>query len=244
MGESVYRVFGLDRQLYGPVAGEVLREWAGDGRVQRDSWVHRDPGDDWLRAEAVEELASLFPAPQPTVETSPVGSRDATPVSSKSGVPVKVLTRLKLFSGMTPEEMEPFAREMIEQSFRPFTFVVQQGDPGDAMFFLIQGRVGISTRGQVTESFLVSLNIGDTFGEMSLFDPAPRSADVRAENDVVLLKLTATALQSICASAPASANKFLWSVAKLLSARMRAMDRKTAATKDMDAAGKRILPED
>ncbi|MCC6233002.1 MAG: cyclic nucleotide-binding domain-containing protein [Verrucomicrobiales bacterium] len=122
--------------------------------------------------------------------------------------------------------------------FRAFSHVVRQGSAGDAMFFVIQGRVGISTRGQVAEAFLTTLNVGDAFGEMALFDPAPRSADVRAETDVIVLRLTAEALQTVCREAPAAGNKFLWNAARLLSARIRSMDRRAATAKDMDAAGR------
>jgi CRP-like cAMP-binding protein len=184
-----------------------------------------------------QELESVF---QPTAPMPDAPGNADGPAASKSGVATKVLTRLKVFSDMSAEDLAPFAQEMIEQSFRPLTYIVQQGSHGDAMSFVIQGKVGVSTRGQVTESFLVALNIGETFGEMSLFDPGPRSADVRAENDVVVLKLTSDALAKVCREAPAAGNKFLWNVARFLSARVRSMDKRTASAKDLDAAGKGI----
>ncbi|MCC7374888.1 MAG: cyclic nucleotide-binding domain-containing protein [Verrucomicrobiales bacterium] len=236
MGTS-FRVFGLDRKVYGPVPVTSLLEWAGDGRVQRDTWVHVEPGDLWRRAEELEELSAIF-AEQPGAAGS--STRDDGPAVSRAGVPSKYLTRLKVFSDLSPEELEPFAQQMVEQAFRPFSLIVNQGSHGDAVYFIIQGKVGISTKGQVAESFLVTLGIGDTFGEMSLFDPGPRSADVRAENDVIVLKLTSDALAKVRAEAPVAAGKFLWNMARLLSARVRAMDKKAASAKDLDAAGKNV----
>ncbi len=230
-------MFGLDRVVYGPVSESTLKEWATDGRVQRGTWIHVETGDAWRRGEDVPELETLFPTTTPAPDAP--GNMDG-PAESKSGVAPKVLTRLKVFSEMSAEELAPFAREMLEESFRPFTYIVQQGTPGDAMYFVIQGKVGVSTRGRMTESFLVALNIGETFGEMSLFDPSPRSADVRAENDVILLKLTSEALSKVCREAPAAGNKFLWNMARLLSARVRSMDKRAASAKDMDAAGQQI----
>ncbi|MBL9129346.1 MAG: cyclic nucleotide-binding domain-containing protein [Verrucomicrobiales bacterium] len=238
MADAAYRVYGLDRNIYGPVSGTTLLEWAKDGRVQAATWVYSEPGDAWKRAEDMAELAVAFPGATVATPESP-GNSDG-PAESKAGVASKVLTRLKAFSDMSAEELAPFAREMMEQVFRPFTYIVQQGSHGDAMYFVIQGKVGVSTRGQVTESFLVALNIGETFGEMSLFDPGPRSADVRAENDVIVLKLTSEALGRVCREAPAAGNKFLWNVARQLSARMRSMDKRAASAKDLDAAGKAV----
>lgn len=237
MSDAAFRVFGLDRQVYGPVPAATLIDWAKDGRIQPGTWIHQEGRDVWCRADDLAELDAVFPDPNATPGGAAAG-KDSSPASTKSGVPPKVLTRLKVFADFPPEELEPFAREMVELSFRPFTYIVQQGTPGDAMYFVIQGKVGVSTKGQVTESFLVALNIGDTFGEMSLFDPAPRSADVRAENDVIVLKLSSEALQKVCREAPAAANRFLWSTSRMLSARIRTMDRRAASAKDLDAAGK------
>jgi CRP-like cAMP-binding protein len=237
MGDAAFRVFGLDRQLYGPVTAGTLLEWAQDGRVQRDTWIHSEGSDGWQRAGEISHLKAFF---TPSLSDRPTVSQATTPAESRAGAPVKALTRLRVFADMSPAALEPFARHLVEESFRPFTFIVQQGSHGDAMYFVMQGKVGVSTKGQVSESFLVALNIGDTFGEMSLFDPGPRSADVRAENDVVVLKLTSSALQSICAEAPTAANQFLWNVARLLSARVRSMDRRTATAKDLDATGRAV----
>lgn len=229
--ETEFRVLGLDRQAYGPVSAATLIEWSGAGRVQPTTWVYVEKADTWRRAEDLKILEPVF-AP------AAAAGGESGPAVSRSGVPAKVLTRLKAFAELGPEELEPFAREMIEESYRPFSSIVQQGSHGDAMYFVIQGKVGVSTKGQVSESFLVALNIGETFGEMSLFDPGPRSADVRAENDVVVLKLTAEALQRVCRDAPAAANRFLWNVARLLSARVRSMDRRAATAKDLSSSGR------
>ena len=234
MSDASFRLFGFDRQLYGPVGADTLREWAADGRIQRDSWVFVDALDSWRRAEQVHELDPSFP-PEPH---DPAKGLETAPASSTTGVPAKLLTRLKLFAGFGPDDLEPFAREMVEQVFRPFSFIVQQGTPGDSMYFIIQGRVGISAKGQLADAFLAGLNVGDTFGEMSIFDPGPRSADVRAETDVVALMLSADALRRICDQSPAAGNRFVWQVARLLSSRIRAMDRRAASAKDMDAVGR------
>lgn len=238
MAEGSFRVFGLDRQVYGPVSVGMLLDWVKDGRVQRDTWIHADSADSWCRAEELPELRALF---EPTVSAQPTAGEGVRPFESKRGVPLKALTRLRVFADFTGEDLEPFAREMVEEYFRPFSYIVQQGNHGDAMYFVMQGKVGVSTKGQVTESFLVSLTIGDTFGEMSLFDPGPRSADVRAETDVVVLKLTVDALQKVCRDAPAAANKFLWNVVRLLASRMRMMDKRASAAKDMDAVGREVV---
>ncbi len=64
-------------------------------------------------------------------------------------------------------------REVIEQ-----TFLFHHGDKGDAMYFILSGRVRISvpdTEGK--DIHLAELARGDFFGEIALLDGNPRSAD-------------------------------------------------------------------
>ena len=66
--------------------------------------------------------------------------------------------------------------------------VFQQGDPGNALYGVISGKVLISGSGQ--DGKAVSLNImepGDLFGEIALFDGEPRTANATAAANSVLL---------------------------------------------------------
>ena len=67
--------------------------------------------------------------------------------------------------------------------------VFRQGEPGDALFIIIHGtvRVFLEQGGQSHE--IACLGPGECFGEMALLTGEPRSADVQAMTDLVLLKL-------------------------------------------------------
>ena len=55
--------------------------------------------------------------------------------------------------------------------------MVAQDEPGDAMFVIMSGRVKVVIFGESGREVTLSLlRSGDSFGEMSLFDQAPRSA--------------------------------------------------------------------
>ena len=60
--------------------------------------------------------------------------------------------------------------------------IFRQGDPGDYMYVVIEGEVDVLAGG----SYIRTLHPGDIFGEMSLIDAAPRSADTVAKTDCVL----------------------------------------------------------
>ena len=69
---------------------------------------------------------------------------------------------------------------------------------------------------------LATLSAGDFFGDMSLFDHGPRSADVVAETSGRLLKVSATAFDRLAKEAPELATPFLMALGKTLVSRIRA----------------------
>ena len=72
------------------------------------------------------------------------------------------------------------------------------------------------------ETTLTTLAAGEFFGEMTLFDQGPRSADVVANNDSTLLKISHSAFTKLISDAPDLATPFLLGVCRTLTARMRA----------------------
>ena len=66
--------------------------------------------------------------------------------------------------------------------------VVKQGDTGDGMYFILQGELRARVMVGEKETILATFGPGDFFGDMSLFDRGPRSADVIANVDSVVLK--------------------------------------------------------
>ena len=67
------------------------------------------------------------------------------------------------------------------RSFKPGEIIVRQGEPGDCMFCVQGGNVGVFyDYGSENEKKLAELTPGEFFGEMSLLDHAPRSATVVA----------------------------------------------------------------
>lgn len=74
------------------------------------------------------------------------------------------------------------------KTFDRKNIIFRQGDPGDCMYDIQQGRVGIFLNyGEKNEKKITELFPGQLFGEMGLLDHAPRSATaVALEDDTVL----------------------------------------------------------
>jgi CRP/FNR family cyclic AMP-dependent transcriptional regulator len=72
------------------------------------------------------------------------------------------------------------------------------------------------------ETVLATLRAGEFFGDISLFDHGPRSADVVANLNSTLLKISTDNFQRLTKEAPELATPFLSAICKTLVARIRA----------------------
>lgn len=67
--------------------------------------------------------------------------------------------------------------------------VIHQGDAGDALFVIEEGRVEIVAERDGHETVLRTAGPGELLGEMALFEKEPRSATVRARGQARILTI-------------------------------------------------------
>jgi CRP-like cAMP-binding protein len=132
------------------------------------------------------------------------------------------LRRIRILAGLTDAQLERFARFTELYPVPRWTEIVKQGSPGDSMYLVLEGEVRVRLMIAGKESVLATLAAGEFFGEVALFDHGPRSADVVANQDSLLLKIPAGAFQRFLGEAPEPAASFLFAMCKTLIARIRA----------------------
>ncbi|WP_394826283.1 Stp1/IreP family PP2C-type Ser/Thr phosphatase [Pendulispora albinea] len=87
-----------------------------------------------------------------------------------------VLARMPLFARLTERELLRVMQAVEVRSYVEGDVVIQEGDRGDELFIVLEGRVRVS-RGEAT---LTHLGPGEHVGEMALIRSVPRSATVTA----------------------------------------------------------------
>jgi CRP-like cAMP-binding protein len=128
-----------------------------------------------------------------------------------------LLERHPLLVHLAPDQLARMSRAGEVESYNPGEDVVREGSLGDALFLILSGDVAVH-RGPQT---FATLTAGEFFGEMSLVEPAPRSATVTAMSATFLFRLPHDALRTLIADDPTSANQLLVQIVKTLSDRLR-----------------------
>lgn len=107
--------------------------------------------------------------------------------------------------------------------FRTSEVVIQRGATERALYLVAGGslEVGITQVDGVSIATLARIGPGSVIGEQSFFDGQPRSANVWAVSDGVLLALGYDAFVTFSEAEPALARDFLFALARVLSLRLR-----------------------
>ena len=100
------------------------------------------------------------------------------------------LRNVSLFRGLSGEEIAAVAKNTTSRRFGRGSTIILAEQQGDAFFIIQKGRVKVSvSREGGREVILSFLGVGQVFGELSLLDGKPRSADVTATEATELIML-------------------------------------------------------
>ena len=99
------------------------------------------------------------------------------------------LARSPLFSGLPRRLLARLATRFFEKDYNPGEVVFEEGDPGRALFVIVEGAIEITRATGQGVYVLNTLGPGDAFGEIALIDDFPRSATARVTTAGKLLIL-------------------------------------------------------
>jgi CRP/FNR family transcriptional regulator len=128
-----------------------------------------------------------------------------------------VLAQAPLFAALDPDAAEALQSAARTRRFRRGDIVFAEGESGDALYVVIDGKVKIfRTSPDGRENMLAVLGPGEMFGELSLFDPGPRTATVAAITDCSLTSLAHDMLRPWLAGRPELGVQLLQALAQRL----------------------------
>jgi len=106
-----------------------------------------------------------------------------------------VVLSAPLFAEMDPENSRALIESMNPVAFARGDVLFHEGDPGDRLFVIRSGKIKLGRRSSDGRENLLSIQgPGEMFGELSLFDPGPRTATATVVADAELVELAHTDL--------------------------------------------------
>jgi CRP-like cAMP-binding protein len=142
---------------------------------------------------------------------------------------IDLLRAIGPFSELPTAPLRPVAQAAAVARFGAGEVIVRQGDPADAVYALVEGKAEVWLEDNPQRPVLLrTMRSGQLFGETAVLYRGPRSATIKAETDVMTLKIPGPAFLELLQSSPELAVR----VAVILAQRL-ASDRHTLASDPM-----------
>ncbi|MCU0848128.1 MAG: GGDEF domain-containing protein [Spirochaetes bacterium] len=156
------------------------------------------------------------------------------------------LKKVEIFSLLTPEETEWIVTLFRERNYKKNSLLFKEGDRGNELFIIRSGSVAsyiLTPDGMDRE--IAKFAEGNFFGEMSIFENAPRSATCRAVNDSLLMSLQDDDFYRIIEEKPDIAVKIMYRMLNITTQRLRDTGEFLSEMVHWgEAASKRIITDD
>ena len=103
----------------------------------------------------------------------------------------EVVRRAPLFTALDDAAAASLRASMDTVKIAKGSILFKEGDDGEHLYVIIEGKLKLGTSsGDGRENLLSILGPGEMFGELSLFDPGPRTSTATAVTDAKLLSLS------------------------------------------------------
>jgi CRP-like cAMP-binding protein/small-conductance mechanosensitive channel len=175
----------------------------------------------------------------PAAEISWLVETRTAATTAEEASPEEILRRTPIFRLLEDKDLFELAATLHRLSYAPGEHILRQGDPGDSMYFIVSGRVGIAYRSpDGAEQDLATFESGEFFGEASLLTGEARTATATAISRVTCYRLDKAGLQHTMDLQPDLAEDMSVIMAHRqieLSAAREKLDRETALRREAES---------
>jgi NTE family protein len=136
-----------------------------------------------------------------------------------TGLTRRILETLNTYFDADVQTGDALLDELTVRELAGGEWLLQQGDPGDALYILVRGRLQAWARGADGYDrgrFLNEIVPGDSVGELSLLTGAPRAVGIQAIRDSLLIRLDREAFERLSHSHPALVMRLASNIANLV----------------------------
>ncbi len=135
------------------------------------------------------------------------------------------LKSIRLFEGIKKRQLIHVLESLQERTYLKGETIFTQGDIGRALFIVFSGKIALARLDKTTQKTetIAEVHPGEFFGEMALLEEMPRTATACALEDTKVFMLFKIKLDSLLFARPVIGVTIAAQLAKILSARLRAI---------------------
>jgi CRP/FNR family transcriptional regulator, cyclic AMP receptor protein len=149
-----------------------------------------------------------------------------------------LIPKCALLENFSPNEVQLLAHFMQVYRAAPGVEIIREGDGGDFMLMVLEGRIEVHKRDRWnTPQLLASVDAGRTLGEMSMIDGEPRFATCVAAESALIAVLDRESLARIIVEQPLLGAKILMELVLMLSQRLRSTSQRLLGLLDDQSQG-------
>ncbi|MCF8261241.1 MAG: cyclic nucleotide-binding domain-containing protein [Melioribacteraceae bacterium] len=136
---------------------------------------------------------------------------------------IKILKEVPLFRELRKSELRSISKIMYERNFEKGEYMFETGQPGAAMFIIIEGEVKIIKIDNDGEELdLATLSEGEFLGELALLDSSPRSASALITERTKAMAIFREDLHKLLETDPQLGGKVMKQLAVIIGIRLKA----------------------
>jgi len=103
------------------------------------------------------------------------------------------LQRVPMLRSCSPDDIDRIAELGVTVTVPRGQAIIREGEAGNQFFVITRGAVEVTRADHV----VAALGPGDYFGELALFDPAPRNATVKATSDTTVVSVSRNSFREL-----------------------------------------------
>jgi CRP/FNR family transcriptional regulator/CRP/FNR family cyclic AMP-dependent transcriptional regulator len=126
-----------------------------------------------------------------------------------------VMAAAPILSGVAKKQVERLAGQGLTHRFRKGTYICHQGDPSPEIYFLVEGRIEISSFSTTgTRVLHATVDVPQFLGELGVLGDLPRSADLLALDDADVWSAPGDSFIDFVTAQPSAAQQLLAALAR------------------------------
>lgn len=129
----------------------------------------------------------------------------------------ETLARAGIFQGVDPDAVSALITDMETVTFPRGMTIFDEGDPGDRLYIIVSGKVKLARHApDGRENLLSVMGPSDMFGELSIFDPGPRTSSAVCVTEVTAATMDSAMLKAWIENHPEISQQLLRVLARRL----------------------------